>query len=233
MTVLAAAQAAGQLLLGRKPVSLFGTDAFGLELGTLANEAAEAIGEYHEWQRLKVLASYAGTGAATAFNVPVDFGRMLKKGAVHSTTWKNANYRQAVDEDEWLYLQDTNISGTPGVWILLGGQLQIFPAMPVGETARHYYISSRIVAALDGGPPAKTAFSADGDGFVLPERLLRLSLLWRWRARKGLDYSEDLANYEIALAEEVASDQARQPLVVGRRRIPPGQAIAWPGRLGP
>lgn len=233
MTVLAAAQEAGTLLLGRAPNSLFSTDQFGRELGTLANTAAIAIMQYYEWQKLKVLKSYPGNGVAIAFDLPVDFDRMLKTGNVHSLTFKNANYRQVRDEDEWLYLQDTNISGTPGAWILLGGQIQIFPPMATGETARHYYISKNIVAMSDGAAGSKPKFTLDNDAFVLPERLLTLALMWRWRSLKRMEYSEDMTNYEIALAEEVAKDKGRRVLVVGQQRAPAAADIAYPGRLGP
>jgi hypothetical protein len=234
MTVLAAAQDAAILLLGRKPASLFGTDQFGLELGALANEAAAAIVEYYDWQKLKLLKSYAGDGVTIAFDLPDDYGRMLKDGGkLHSSTWKNAAYRRARDEDEWLYLQDTNISGTPGVWILLGGKLQIFAAMPAGETARHYYISNKIVGTSDGAAGSKTKFTGDGDAFVLSERLLKLALMWRWRMTKGQEYSEHMANYEIALAEEVSKDKGTRTIVVGPQRVRGDVSIAYPGILGP
>ncbi|WKA31607.1 hypothetical protein [Bradyrhizobium roseum] len=233
MTVLAAAQAAGQLLLGRKPGSLFGSDPFGLELGVLANEAALAIAEYHDWQKLKILKTEPGNGVAIAFNLPTDYGRMLKKPVIHSSTWRNANYRQARDEDEWIYLQDTNISGTPGVWIMLGGQLQIFPPMPASENARYYYISNKLVATSDGAAGSKASFTADGDAFVLSERLLKLALMWRWRSLKRMEYSEDLTNYEIALAEEVTKDRPRPPLVAGRQRVPTEASMAYPGTIVP
>lgn len=234
MTVLSAAQEAGALLLGVKPGSLFSTDRFGIELGVLANQAARAICKYYEWQTLKVLKAYAGDGASIAFSLPTDYGRMLKTGHLHSTTWKNANYRKARDEDDWLYLQDTNISGTPGTWILLGGQMQIFPAMPIGESARHYYISKNHVALSVGAAGTKSSFTLDADVFVLPERLITLSLMWRWRSLKRMEYSEDMMNYEIALAEEVAKDKGTRILTVGalRSNAAAGE-IAYPGRLGP
>lgn len=229
MTVLAAAQEAGTLLLGRAPNSLFSTDQFGRELGALANEAALAVAEYYDWQKLKILKSYPGNGSAIAFDLPTDYGRMLKTAKVHSSTWKTANFRRARDEDEWVYLQDTNISGTPGVWILLGGQLQIFPPMPSTETARHYYISNKIVALSDGAAGSKPKFTLDTDAFVLSERLLKLALMWRWRSTKRMEYSEDLSNYEIALAEEVAKDRGARTITVGTQRVPSGVSIAFPG----
>lgn len=234
MTVLTAAQDAATKLVGpaSKPSSLFSTNPFGLELASLANEAAAAIMKYHEWQKLKILKSHAGNGVTTAFDLPADYDRMLKKGWIHSTTWKNANYAPVTDEDEWLYLQDTNISGTPGKWIILGGQLQFFPPPPTGETARYYYISKYVVVAADG-TTTKEKFTLDADVFRLSERLLTLALIWRWRSLKRMEYSEDMTNYEIALAEEVGTDKGAKPIVVGRQRVPSGQAMAYPGVLGP
>lgn len=232
MTVLAAAQAAGIVLLGRKPGSLFSTDQFGLELGQLATEAASAIAEYYDWQKLKKLKTYTGDGSTIGFDPPSDYGRMLKKGKIHSKLWQTMTFRKAKDEDEWLLLQDMNLAGTPGVWILLGGQFQFFPPMPATETARHYYISNLIVGTGDGQPGTKTAFTADGDNFVLSERLLKLALIWRWRAQKRLEYAEDLTNYEIALAEEIAKDRGSKVLIVGPQRHPSETVAPYPGTLG-
>lgn len=233
MTVLAAAQSAGIRLLGRKPGSLFATDVFGLELGELATEAAVAISKYYDWQKLKVLKTYPGDGATVAFNLPTDYARMPKKATLHSLLWRTRTFRQAKDEDEFLYLQDVALTATPGIWILLGGQMQIYPPMPVAETARHYYMSNKIVAVADGAAGTKAAFTLDTDAFVLPERLLTLALIWRWRSMKRLEYSEDMTNYEIALSEEVAADKGQRIIVVGRQHMPAGADIAYPGRLGP
>lgn len=234
MTVLSAAQDAGVLLLGRRPSSLFNAaDQFGLELGALATEAATAITEYYDWQKLKLLKTYTGDASTIAFDLPADYGRMPKVAKLHSSTWKNASYRQARDEDEFLYLQDSLTAGTPGVWILLGGKMQIYAAMPAGETARHYYISNLIVATGAGAAGSKTAFTADTDVFVLNERLLKLALMWRWRSTKRMDYSEDMANYEIALAEEVAKDRGQRVITVGQVRQSADATMPYPGILGP
>ena len=50
---------------------------------------------------------------------------------------------------------------------------------------------------------------------MLPERLLTLSLVWRYKELTGLEYGEDQQNYEIALAQEQTRDRGsyvlRQP----------------------
>lgn len=227
MTVLTAAQSAGVRLLGRKPSSLFSTtDAFAMELADLANEAAADIAKAREWQKLKKLATMTGDGATIAFNLPDDYDRMLKKGQVHSKNWQTANYCKVRDEDEWIYIQQTAITGTPGRWIILGGKFNVYPAIAVGEEAKFYYISNKVV----GG--TATTFTTDGDTFVLPERLLTLSLIWRWRAQKRMDYAEDMANYEIAVSQEYASDKGTTVLKSGSQRVPSAAALAYPGVLG-
>lgn len=261
MTVLSAAQSAGIRLLGRRPASLFDpADVFGLELGELATEAATDIAEYYDWQKLKVLQTYDGDGTTVAFDLPADYGRMLKKGNVHSSSWQAVPFRPAKDEDEWIYLQETAFSATPGTWIILGGQMRIFPAIPAGETARFYYISNNIIAESDGLLNAsgtfvdhngdilvddsgnrlvsfstflsKTAFTDDNDVFVLSERLLTLSLIWRWRAQKRMEYAEDMANYETALEKAAATDKGSRILTAGRQRTRYDARVAYPGVLG-
>lgn len=247
MTVLSAAQSAGIRLLGRKPASLFGSDTFGLELGDLANEAAADIADYYDWQALKVLQTHTGDGFSVAFDLPTDYGRMLKNGEVHSSTWRNIPFRQARDENDWIRLQQNLPVGAPGVWIILGGQMQIFPPLVSSDSAQYYYISRNIVsedavtrASTGGilvdeladqliddvgnqliafeGALSKSTFTQDDDVFILSERLLTLSLIWRWRAQKRQAYDEDLTNYETALATASGSDKGARILVAGSRR---------------
>lgn len=232
MTVLAAAQDAAILLLGRKPSSLFGSDQFGAELGALANEAAADIVEYYDWQKLRKLATFTGDGATASFDLPIDYNRMLKKGAIHSTMWRTRNFRQARDEDEFLLLKDINLAGTPGVWLMLGGQLQFFPPPSASEVGRYYYISNRFVSVGDGQPGSKAKFTADNDAFVLPERLITLALMWRWRALKRLEYSEDMQSYGVALDQAVAKDRGSKVLTVGTQRHAVDAVAPYPGTLG-
>lgn len=227
MTVLDAAKSAAIRLSQAPPTSLFTTtDTFALEMANLATDMAIDIAKGHDWQALTKLATLTGDAATIAFPLPSDYDRMLIKGKLHSLRFQTAVFRAARDLDEWLYLNDFLTTGTPGNWVILGGQVQIFPAMPVNETARFYYISNLI-----NGTDA--AFKTDTDTFVLSERLLTLGLIWRWRAMKRLEYSEDLQTYEIALSEEVNHDKGSHVITVGRQRYPSDVGVAWPGVISP
>lgn len=231
MTVLSACQEAAVKLNQTRPGSLFSTsDPLALELALAVTEAAEAILNAHDWQKLKTLATLTGDATTLSFNLPADYDRMLKKADVHSASWQNARFTPAKDEDDWLYINDIGINATPGVWIILGGQFRVFPAMPVGETARFYYVSNLIVAPATGSN--KATFTLDSDTFRLSEKLLRLGVVWRWRSNKRMEYAEDMANFETALAEEIGKDKGSHILTVGRRR---GHAAeyAYPGTITP
>jgi hypothetical protein len=234
MTVLTAAQSAGLKLLGVKPSSLFSTtDQFSMELADLANTVAADMSKEYDWRILQVLATHTGDAATIAFPLPTDYLRMLKDGKVHSSMFKMTSFKAVTDADQWIYLQDTLATGSPGWYFLLGGRMQVYPAMPIGETARYYYISNKLVAVAAGAAGSKATFTADTDVFVLDEGLLTLALIWRWRSMKRMDYSEDMENYEIAKAQAIAADRGSKILVVGAQRGRSSVDIAFPGVLGP
>jgi hypothetical protein len=226
MSVLSAAQSAALRLSQSRPTSLFsGSDTFSAEMADLATETAIAIAKEHDWQALTKLATLTGDGTAIAFPLPADYDRMLIKAKLHSLRFRTATFTPARDLDQWLYLNDFLVTGTPGNWIILGGQMQIFPAMDTSETARFYYITNQIVNGSQAG------FTADTDTFVLPERLLTLGLIWRWRSMKKTEYAEDMQNYEIALSEEINRDKGSHVITVGRQRAASGVPVAWPGQI--
>lgn len=231
MTILSVCREAAVKLNQSQPSSVFSTpDALATELAFAATEAAEAILNAHDWQKLKTLATLVGDATKLAFNLPTDYDRMLKKADVHSASWQNARFSPAKDEDDWIYINDIGINATPGVWIILGGQFRVFPAMPVGETARFYYVSNLIVAPNSGAN--KAAFTLDSDTFRLSEKLLRLGVVWRWRSHKRMEYAEDMANFETALAEEIGKDKGSRILTVGTRRGRDAE-MAYPGTITP
>lgn len=225
MSVLSAAQSAAIRLSQTRPTSLFSTTAtFDLEMADLATETAVSIAKAHDWQALTKLATLTGDATSIAFDLPTDYDRMLIKAKVHSLTFRTATFTPARDLDDWLYLNDFLVTGTPGNWVILAKQMQIFPAMSASETARFYYISNLISGT-------KTTFTADADVFALPERLLTLGLIWRWRSQKRVEYSEDMSNYEIALSEEINRDKGSHIITVGRQRSAVGVPPAWPGQI--
>lgn len=223
MSLLTAVQSAARRLVGQTPATLFGTtDKIALELLDLANESAVAIAKAHDWQKLFRLHTVTGDGETEEHNLPSDYDRMPLKSNVY---FENMTYPlvRAKDLDEWLELELTPAIGVPGFWILIAGTIGIRPVIALNDTAKFYYITNQIIS---GG---KTQFTANDDAFLLPERLITLSLVWRWRQMKRLEYGEDMQTFCLALTEEAGKDKGARILKMGRPRMYGDVNQSYPG----
>lgn len=231
MTVLSAVQSAAVRLIGQRPAALFSsTEQFALEMADLVNESATAIAKAHEWRALIKTWTLTGDGSTSAFDLPSDYDRMPLKSDLWMTGFRRS-LRRAVDLDEWRYFEIYALNGWPGFWTILNDQVQIIPTPAVGNNGKIYYLSNEIVNPATGDP--KATFTLDSDTFVLPERLLTLDLMWRWRAQKRLEYSEDIRNFEIAMEEAAGRDKGNRILHVGRQRVGAYIDVAYPGSILP
>lgn len=226
MTILSACDQAKRLMgFGAMATLYASVDPFAVELGAIANEAAPDIARRHDWRKLHLLKTQAGNGTATAFDLPTDYDRMPVKASVFLNSSKQP-MTPIQDLDVWLQNRLQSLSGNE--WMLLSGQIHIFPAMGASDSAKFYYITNLIVDPVTGAN--KTAFTIDTDVFLLPERLLTLSLIYRWRHIKGYDYVEDMQNFEIALAQAIARDKGSRILAIGEPRMPAGDPV-FPGTI--
>ena len=95
----------------------------------------------------------------------------------------------------------------------------------MGVTARFPYLDKNCIALTSGGYGDR--FLADTDTFVLNERLLKLGMIWQWKANKGSPYAEDMANFETALAI-VAGADSPAPIIAGSRPLSMAVRTAYP-----
>jgi hypothetical protein len=235
MTILSACQEAAIELLGygSMPSSLFSsTDEFAVELRTLANKTATALAKAHDWRKLTVLNTTDGDDDATSFALPSDYDRMPLKAQVWSSA-RTTPLERVEELDHWLHMQLTETWASGGCWILLGGTLQIAPAMSVDESAKFYYLSNLLWTPNGGSTATKTVATADADTCALPERLITLGVIWRWKKMKGKEYAEDLKDAEIAFGEETGREKGSRILHVGRKRISDDANLSYGGSVGP
>ncbi|ESX13624.1 MULTISPECIES: hypothetical protein [unclassified Mesorhizobium] len=215
------------------PTAVFSsTDREHIELQSLANEMAQRIAfDTRDWTKLKTLATLTGDGVSTGLNLPADYQRMLKKARVWPSASPYTSLTHYPDSDEWLGLAVQNFQILVGAWTMIGDQIQIKPAIPNLATAQFYYLTNKIVKDKDGA--TKAAFTADDDVFRLDERVLKLGIIWQWKANKGQAYSEDMATYEDAIAVSAGADKGSNILAVGRRRSTIDADFAFPGVITP
>lgn len=196
------------------------------EMLALANEmAARIASDEREWTALKGTATHTGDGIKEAFDLSADYGRMLKTSNVWRSTSTAQPMRFFPDFDEWVRRRASNYTDASGEWTMYGGQMHIWPIMPVGVTAKYGYLKNTPVRLATSGYGSK--FMGDGDVFILGERLLTLGMIWQWKANKGAAYAEDLGTYADALSVAMGSDLPA-PIIIGRKPVSAAVSPSYP-----
>jgi hypothetical protein len=196
------------------------------EMLSLANEMAQRIAyDTRDWTKLKVTQTFVGDGIAQAFTLPANYKRMVLTANVWSSQTALMPMEFIPDIDEWMQRRALNRYNQRGEWTMLGGQMLIFPVMPVGQTASFAYIDKNCIDLSSGG--RGNEFLNDLDSFTLDERLLRLGMIWQWKAQKGSAYAEDMGTYGDALTYAMGHDQPA-PIILGSRPMSSATNIAYP-----
>jgi hypothetical protein len=232
MAVLSALQNAALRLTGQRPAAFFtASGQMERELCDLLNEVAQDVAKYQDWQALVRIATVTGDGVTSEFPLPTDYDRMLlNSGMADLASWF-WGYGAYTDINSFLYAEARGFNAYPGGWIIYADRLRFSPLPSSTQTATFPYISkywARSAGLIDG-----EAFTADDDMFLLPERLLTLGLVWRWRENKKLDASGDQEAFIKALDEYAAKDKGSRVQRRNSRRFLAGTRVAWPGTLGP
>ena len=200
------------------------------EMLALAIEMAQRIAyDTRDWTRLKKTFTMTGDGVVTAFNLPANYKRML----LTANVWRSSNTQTPMtfvpDTDEWLNrrVREETLSSV-GEWTIIGNQILIYPALGVGETSYFPYLDKNCIALNSGG--VGDLFMNDADGYLLDERVLKLGMIFQWKAQKGAPYAEDMGTYGDALTNVMGRDSPA-PIIIGRKPISWNARIAYPWQV--
>jgi len=211
------------------PSALFSsTDRTEIELREVAMELSDRIVRLHDWSLLYTQETHTGDGTTTDFDLPTDFLRMPKEGQIWSTRWERPLLH--ISAEDYLQLDVREYDLITGTWTKIGGDIKYRPALASGEDAKFWYISNKVIQ--DTGGTNKARFTDDTDTFRLDDRMLELALIWEWRQRKGLDYSEDMITAEQAIAQEISRDKGARIITQNTRRNVRAQ-VAYPWQITP
>jgi hypothetical protein len=196
------------------------------EMLSLANEMALRIAyDTRDWVKLRKVQTLTGDGTTTSFPLPADFKRMLLTTNVWRSTSTMHSMRFVPDLDEWLNRRARAIYSPYGEWTIIGTQLYISPTMGSSVTAYYPYLHKNCVTLNSGG--LGEAFVNDSDSFALDERLLKLGMIWQWKAQKGSPYAEDMGTYSDALSM-ISGHDTPAPIIINRMPILAGSSVAYP-----
>lgn len=230
MSIFGAMTSAAIRLVGRRPTVFFGSPGtFEVEICDLVNEVARDILASHDWQALTKVHTITADGS-TVYAKPSDYDRMLVVADMQRPETWLWGYYQAADVNDFIAIQDSGFRGFPGAWVLMGDEFNFSPA-PSGE-AKFAYIS-KDYARDSGSLELRSEFTADTDEFLLPERLLTLGLVWRWRENKKLDFTGDQEAFMKAISEYAGKDKGSKVIRKNGYTRFRGTYPAWSGFLGP
>jgi hypothetical protein len=198
------------------------------ELLALANETAQRIAyDTREWTNLYQITTLIGDGVTgvsmIGFPLPVDYKRMLLSTNVWRSTSTMRPMMFIADIEQWNQRRSQGVANSNGEWILANNEMFIAPVMAVGVTAHFVYLNKNCIALSSGG--VGDTFTNDADRFRIDERLLKLGMIWQWKALKGSPYAEDMATFMDALTRATGADKP-SPILVDR--LPSSVMTAYP-----
>ncbi len=220
MTILAIIRdAASRLGLSQPATAFTSTDPLVVTLLGLAQEEGKALARRHSWQALQTEYTFATVDGTTSYAMPSGFDRILTE-----TVFNRTRRRRMVGDltpQQWQETQASLVTMVNPAFRIRGGLFMISPTPSSVETIAYEYVTKNWCQseALAG----QTAWAADSDTGLLDEELMTLGVIWRFKSKKGLDYAEDMASYEIQVASAIFRDGAPTRIEtanVERDRVP-------------
>lgn len=228
MSLLTMIQRATEELGILKPLTVVGNaDTQVLQLLALAKTEGEELTRRGDWEFLIEEFSIVTLAAESQGKI-----RTLLPGydsIVNNTMW-NRNTTTIVfgprSKRDWAAEQARGITGPFTTFRMRGGNLIFSPVPSAGETVTGEYKTKLYCEKLSNGA-GQSEWLKDDDIGRLDEDLMRLGLIWRWKRKKGFDYSEEFNTYERAVVDALAKDGGKRILNMGSNPSF-GPAIAIP-----
>jgi hypothetical protein len=227
------ANACDRLSLTRPSAVVTSTDQLIRQLYGLANAEGAALAKRGDWQALVAEWTFITVAQAAQTNTPIpgDLRKFIPGSFFNRTTVRQLV--GPVTPQQWQLYQ----ARPAAAYVYLAfrerqGDFLITPVPPAGETIAYEYVSTNW--AMSSAGQGKTSFTSDDDTAALDEELLTLGLQWRFKQAKGLDYGEDMATYERAVASALGEDGASSTLNIGGPVpvLPPDRANLPEGGFG-
>lgn len=197
--------AAGECSLAAPSVFYNNTDTSYAQLKRYMYRTAEELRQRHDWAYLTRDQSISGADTDT-YALADDFDRMCRRNtpddpAVWSSTLQRPYY-PVVSNAEWTVL--TALGGSHYGYRVVGSNIQFTETVATGTTIKLAYISKSWI--LNGGNPTQT-WSSDADYTKLPGILIEMGTTWRWRRKRGLEFSSYQGEYEMELSRRSNDDR--------------------------
>lgn len=207
--------ACDQIGIPRPNAVIGSTDPQARQLLRLANADGKSLARRHDWQALIVEKTITATATEEQTSgIPTDFDRMIP-----GSFWNRTQDRQVagpLSPQRWQMLKSGFIIMPYDCFRIRGSDLLMNPVPTENDSLAYEYISKYWCGGADhDGSPTQAAWASDTDVSFFDDELHVLGLVWRYKKSRGLEYSEEFADYETRLASLAGHDGGQASLDMG------------------
>ena len=161
----------------------------------------------------------SGTGVE-GYSLPGNFLRLKRDDlAVYERQRTRRACVPVSTDGEWLYMQELGTAGAYRFYRTRGYEgafsMDFYRPLEPGIEVVVSYVSNRWI--VNGAE--KATFTDLGDVSMLPRRLVESGIVWRFRERRGLPFSDKMAEFEALLARYANDRLARRRIDFGPREV--------------
>lgn len=209
MTLLSLVQSAtDRINLPRPSVVVTATDATVRELLALANQEGQELARMGPWQALRKEKTFTSLAQETQTSmVASDLSEF-----VDETFWNRTAKRPLwgpLSPQEWQSIKAMTTSPVTDTFTMRGGNILINPVPAAGQTFTYEYISDQWCQNA-AGDTDRSAWAADDDTGKLPERLMGMGLIWRYKKARGMSFEIEYAEWEAQVRTDLGADMPRR-----------------------
>lgn len=215
MSLLSIAQDVADVIGLTRPTAIItGADQLSRQILGLAKETLEEL-SLMDWPVLQVPYSFNTVANQAAYALPADFGH-----EVGDTVYAASRYDQlrgSLTPGDWARQRNT-LPGLGRFRFRIFGNPMALNMSPTPTTVENIVLEYQTVNRVTQvGGALKTTYYDDTDVSIVPEDLMKKGLKWRLRRAKGLDYSEEFDDYEMARAQRLAQQLSLGSMPVAYR----------------
>ncbi|MGL6208727.1 MAG: hypothetical protein ACRC14_02715 [Paracoccaceae bacterium] len=161
----------------------------------------------------------AGTGVAS-YALPVAFRRLQRHPYSVYDERLDAPGIPVSTDGEWVELLDSGIAGADRFYRLKGYdgafEIEFEGAVATGDDIILSYVTNNWMATSGG--VVGSMLTAETDVLVLPDRLVEVGTIWRWRERKGLPFQDKYTEFNMLLGRYLNDIRGRRVVSFKRRK---------------
>ncbi len=173
------------------------TDKTARQIVALCNIELRNLARRFDWPQLALENNFQTVAGQATYNTPADFEKLIQDSAYNKDEYYRL--RSGMSDYQWnswkyglmgqLSHQRYKLRYTNGAPFI-----EIAPAPSSVENLVYVY-KTKFYVTNAGGTQLKEKYQLDDDVAIIPEDVIEMGLMWRFKRAKGLDFSAELAEY--------------------------------------